>query len=172
MPFPGNLVGSDGTTINASQIASNASNLRIGDNPSYAVADFVSMYPSFGPDADENYVVPMSILQVYIDLASASVQEARYHGAWSLCMGLFVAHFATLWLQSTTTAGSPAAKVVALGEAKGLRTSKSVGDVSVSIDYNAVAQDLNGWAAWNLTTFGQQFATIAKLMGKGGMMVW
>lgn len=172
MPFPGNLVGSDGTTINASQIASNASNLRIGDNPPYTVADFVSMYPAFGPDADDNYVVPEVILQMFVNLASASVQEARYHGAWQLCMGLFVAHFATLWLQSTAVAGSPAAKVIALGEAKGLRTSKSVGDVSVSIDYNAVAQDLNGWAAWKLTTFGQQFATIAKMVSKGGMCVW
>jgi len=172
VPFPENLVGSDGIIINANQIASNASNLRTGDNPLYAVADFVSIYTAFGPDADENYVIPVAILQVYIDLANASVQEARYHESWQLCMGLFVAHFATLWLQSTAAAGSPAAKVVALGEAKGLRTSKSVGDISVSIDYSAIAQDLNGWAAWNLTTFGQQFATIAKLMGKGGMMVW
>lgn len=166
MPYPGNLVGSDGTAIDAGQIASNASNIRTGDNPTYTIADFVSMYPAFVPDVNG------TILQVFIDLADASIKVSRYHGAWSLCMGFFVAHFATLWLQSVAQPGSPAAQVVALGEAKGLRTSKSVGDVSVSIDYNAIAQDLNGWAAWKLTTFGQQFATLAKLMGKGGMMVW
>ncbi len=154
------------------QIIANASNIITGTNPSYTVADFVSLYPQFGPDTEENYIVPEAILQVFIDLANACIMQARYKGSWQLAMGLFVAHWATLWLQSAADAGSPAAKVIAAGEAKGLRVSKTVGPVSTSMDYNTVAQDLDGWAAWKSTTYGQQLATMAKLFGKGGMMVW
>jgi len=169
MPWPENIVPNTyptGTEIGVAQIIDNASNVRIGENPPYTVADFLSVYPGFSP------AVPEPILQIFVDLAHASVKQVRYQDAWQFCMGLFVAHFATLWLQGTTEAGSPAAKVIAAGETRGLRISKSVGDVSVNYDYNVIAQDLNGWAAWKLTTYGVQFATIAKILGKGNMMVW
>jgi hypothetical protein len=180
MPFPENLVPDTYPTTpgNAQRIVSNASNLRSGDNPAYTLADFYSVYPQFGPyredeDATEDsYLVPEAILQMFLDLANASIQEARYKGAWKLCMGFFIAHFATLWLESTASAGSPAAQVMEAGIARGLRTSESVGDVSASTDYSLIAQDLDGWAAWKLTIHGQQLATIGKLMGKGGMLVW
>ena len=159
------------TEARVEQLTAVASNIISGTNPSYTVEDFTSMYPQFGPDTNDNYLVDPVILQIYIDLANACVIQARYKSSWQLCMGLFIAHWVTLWLQGTTQPGSSAAKVIALGEAKGLRTAKSVGDISTSIDYNAVAQDLNGWAAWKLTNYGQQFATIAKMVGKGGMYV-
>ncbi|GAB6170554.1 hypothetical protein JCM15765_03870 [Paradesulfitobacterium aromaticivorans] len=158
--------------IDVNSIVSNASNLRAGENPSYALGDFLSVYPQFGPDTNGNYVVPTTILQMFINLANASLQESRYHDAWALCMGYFVAHFATLWLQGTVNAGSSAAQVLAAGKAQGLDTSESVGDVSVSTDYSAIANDLNGWAAWKLTIYGTQLATIGKLVSRGGMMVW
>jgi len=162
----------DDTDIAVIGIITNASNLRTGDNPSYTLEDYLSMYPQFGSDSGGVYLVPTVILQMYIDLANASIQEARYHGAWVLCMGFFVAHFATLYLQGTASPGSSAGQVLEAGRAQGLATSESVDGVSVSTDYNAIANDLNGWAAWKLTIYGQQLATIGKLMGKGGMMVW
>ncbi|HWQ41317.1 MAG TPA: DUF4054 domain-containing protein [Desulfosporosinus sp.] len=162
----------ENTHVNVIGIITNASNLRTGENPPYTLEDFLSVYPQFGPDTEGLHLVPTVILQMYINLANASIQEARYHGAWALCMGFFVAHFATLWLQGMASAGSPAAQVLEAGKAQGLTTSESVGDVSVSTDYSAIANDLDGWAAWKLTIYGQQLATIGKLMGKGGMMVW
>lgn len=117
-------------------------------------------------------LVPLVVLQMYMSLANTCIIQARYKGPWIICMGLFIAHWLTLYLQGTASAGSPAAKVIAAGEAKGLRVSKSAGDISTSIDYNAVANDLEGWAAWKLTTYGTQFATIGKMVGKGGMMVY
>ena len=167
LPLP-----SDDTDIAVIGIITNASNLRTGDNPSYTLEDYLSMYPQFESDSGGVYLVPTVILQMYIDLANASIQEARYHGAWVLCMGFFVAHFATLYLQGTASPGSSAGQVLEAGRAQGLATSESVDGVSVSTDYNAIANDLNGWAAWKLTIYGQQLATIGKLMGKGGMMVW
>lgn len=118
-----------------------------------------------------NLVDPL-VIQMYIDLATACVKQNRYHKHWELCMGWFVAHFVTMYLQSVTDANSTAAQVIAAGRAKGLLVSKSVGPVSAGYDYNLIGQDLDGWCQWKLTIFGQQFASMAKLVGKGGMYVW
>ncbi len=168
LPLPNDIYSS----VDSVTIITNASNLRIGDNPSYALSDFIAMYPQFGPDVNSNYLIPTVILQMFIDLANASVKEARYHETWALCMGFFIAHFCTIWLQGTASPGSTAAQVLEAGKAQGLATSESVGDVSVSTDYSTIAASLSGWAAWNLTVYGQQFATIGKMVSMGGMMVW
>jgi hypothetical protein len=159
-----------------------ASNLRTGENLPYTVEDFYALYPAFGPretpaedpegEPTITYLVDPLVIEMYIELAGAVVKEARWHKRWKFAMSLFVAHFLTLYLQSLSDANSTAAQVVAAGQAKGLLSSKSVGDVSVSYDFSAIAQGLDGWAAWNLTTYGQQYATLAKIAGIGGMYVW
>ena len=151
--------------VNSSQIIANASNIRTGENPSYTVGDFLAVYPQFVGLIDE------SILQMYIDFATACIKKARYHSSWKICMGFFVAHFASMYMQGTADAGSSASQVLAAAQAKGLNTSETVGDVSVSIDYSSIGEDLNGWAQWKLTIYGQQLASIAKMMGRAGMAV-
>jgi hypothetical protein len=141
-----------------------ASNLYGGDNPEYTKDTFLSYYPQFAG-------VPDVFLTMYLNLAHATVKYSRWDDMWLMAMGLFVAHFCTLYLQSAASATSTAAQIVAAGEARGLTTSKSVGDVSKSTDYNTIAQGLNSWAMWLSTTFGQQYATFAKLVCKGGMYV-
>ena len=153
-------------------IINDASNVKTGDNPTYTLSDFFAMYPQFDINSEGAYLVSITMLTLYLNLAHASIKEARYHDAWQICMGLFIAHFATLYLQSFSSADDGAAAVMAAGQSRGLITSESVGDVSVSTDYNVIAQDLDGWAAWKLTAFGQQLATMAKLVGKGGMYVY
>jgi hypothetical protein len=153
-------------------IIDDASNLRTGQNPAYVLSDFVAVYPQFGTPQGGSPVVPTVILNSFIALAHASIKEARWHDMWSIAMGFFVAHFATLWLQGTTSPTSGANAVLAAGQAKGLNVSESVGDVSVSTDYNAIGQDLDGWAQWKLTLYGQQLASFGKLMGKGNMYVY
>lgn len=159
-----------------------ASNLRSGDNPAYTFTDFYALYPVYGPrtvsavppatEPTTTYLVDPSVADMYIDLAHAVVKESRWKGQWRLAMGLFVAHFLTLYLQSLADTNCSAAQVVAAGQARGLMTSKSAGDVSVSYDVSVIAQGLNNWAAWNTTAFGVQYATLAKIVGKGGMYVW
>lgn len=149
-----------------------ASNIRTGSNPPFTFDDFIAMYPQFGADANGNYVVPQSIVQMYIDLANACILEARWHSYWKVAMGWFIAHFLTLYVQGTADPNSGAAGVLKAGESRGLVASKSVGDVSVSRDYSTIAGDLDGWAAWKLTTYGQQLATIGRIVGKGGMYVY
>ena len=143
-----------------------AANIKDGDNPSYTAADFFKFYPQF------TNLVPKVVIDSYLELAHSCVKEARYKGMWKLCIGLFLAHMLTLWLQSSKEAGTPADEVVAACQAAGVVTSESADGVSYSMDFGSVANDLQGWAQFKLTTFGVQFASTARLLGKGGMYVW
>lgn len=155
--------------VDAQAVIADASNIRTGENPSYTLTDFFAMYPAF----DISTPIDLSeIIPQFIELADASIKETRFRGAWKTAMGLFIAHFTLLLLQGTASPESTAGAVVAAGQARGIMASKSAGDVSVGYDINSIAQDLNGWAAWKLTIYGQQLATLAKLYGKGGMGVW
>lgn len=219
------------------QLTANASNVFSGTNPSYALSDFIAVYPQFagaavakaGTLALESHLItapssvsgitvgmiivssgvpdgttviavdsvgltitmsanalmagagiafnfyalliPLIVLQMYIDLANSCVKQTRYRSYWALCMGFFIAHFCTLFVQGTASPGSSAAQVIEAGRAQGLTTSESVDGVSVSTDYSTIASSLGSWAAFNLTVYGQQFATIGKLVGMGGMYV-
>ena len=98
--------------------------------------------------------------------------QRRWGESWQLGVCLFVAHWCTLYLRSQVPEGATARQILAAGETRGLVTSKAVGGVSVSVDYSAVASDLNGWAAWKETTYGTQWATLAQMVGMGGAVLW
>ncbi|MCR8981641.1 DUF4054 domain-containing protein [Brevibacillus laterosporus] len=161
-----------GGRMSAPGIIGVASNIRTGSNPLFTFEDFIAVYPQFGANADGNYVIPQMIIQMFIDLANECINQARWHSYWTVAMGWFVAHFCTLYMQGTADPNSGAAGVLKAGQTRGLATSKSAGDVSVSTDYSVIAQDLDGWAAWKLTIYGQQLATIGRLVGKGGMYIY
>jgi hypothetical protein len=155
-----------GSGINASQVITNASNLRTGDNPSYTAEMFLSLYPQFAPQN-----TPTSVVQIYIDLANVSVKQSRWRGAWEIAMGLFVAHFVYLWVRDTSCVASGKDGIISAGQAKGITTSESVDGVSYSADIGAIANDLEGFADWKSSAYGMQLATMAKMYGKGGMCV-
>ena len=144
-----------------------ASNIVVGTNPPYAAADFYAFYPKFaGLDT-----LPDVVVNAYISLASASLVQARWGEAtWPIAMGLFVAHYVTLYLRSDGDAvySSPG-RVATAGLAHGITVSKSAGGVSAGIQ---PATGLEAWAAWTQTEYGVQFASMAKLVGAGPMLVW
>ena len=74
--------------------------------------------------------------------------------------------YATWPVQSQTQVpvAANAAQIAAQGVAVGILTSKSVGDVSAS--YQALAS-IEDWGQWNLTKYGQQLATAARVIGAG-----
>ena len=164
-------IANDGGTPYAGLIGQ-ASNIRGGTNPPFLLADFLVAYPQFGPDSEGKDIVPQTVVQMYLDLANACIKETRWHSYWATAMGWFVAHFCTMYLQGAADPNSGAAAAIAAGQAKGLDTSEAVDGVSVSMDYELIGRDLEGWAAWKLTIYGQQLATIGKLVGKGGMYVY
>lgn len=147
-------------------LVSQASNIKTKANPAYTKDDFLQFYPQF------DGLLPDVVLDSFIELGGKCVQEQRYGSMWKLAVGLFVAHFCALWLMSDAETGTPADEVLAKAQEAGVITSESADGVSYNADINVVASDLNGWAGYKLTTYGQQFATIAKLAGKGGMYVW
>lgn len=148
-------------------LMADAANIRDGANPAFTLEELKGIYPQFKGGA-----VPDMVLAMYLELADNAIKEARWHSYWKMAMGLFIAHFATLWAMGTADAASMAADVVSAGEARGLVASKSAGGVSISMDYGTLIGGLNDWAAWNMTQYGTQLATLAKMVGKGGMQVW
>ena len=145
-----------------------ASNLKRNENPPFYLEDFYAIYPQF-QGLDE---LPDMIVQMYIDFANEVVNIARWGKQWKLGMCLFVAHFCSVYLRSFVENNSEAAAVIAAGQSKGLISSKSVGDVSVSYDFSLAMQNVDTWGQFNLTLFGNQFVSIAKLNSKGGMWIW
>jgi hypothetical protein len=80
--------------------------------------------------------------------------------------------FYATWPVATTvntTYYPNAAQVAAQGLANGILTSKSVDSVSASY---SVLTSLEDWGQWNLTLYGQQLATMAKVVGSGPMVIW
>jgi len=145
-----------------SGIAANASNIRFGTNPAYTVAEFLEVYPQFGR-------VGNSTLTMFVNLASACLSYDRWDAQWNFAMALFVAHYTTLYLQASVDDSGNTKLVVSSGLAKGIAVSKSAGDVSVS---HSLVAGWDSFGAWNLTAYGQQLITMAKLVGSGPMFVW
>ena len=195
-------------------------------------------------------IAPVFVIQMYINLANASIVQDRWQDAWLIAMGWFVMHYVSLYVRSAgeafaqlmqftthgevpsgavpgttftlssapptgalqglyanglllvpavdytlsgatitltnstanqlyatwalqetvnTQAYKTTAQVAAQGLANGIMVSKSVGDVSASY---SVLTSLEEWGAWNLTWFGQQLATMAKVVGSGPLLVW
>lgn len=144
----------------------NASNVKTQTNPAYTVSQFLSFYTQF------NGVIEENILTSFITMASSCVSQQRWHDLWEQGMRLFVAHFATLYLQALGDANQDASDVVNNAQGNGLITAESVGDVSASYDYGALIQGIEGWAMWNSTAYGRQYATLARMVGKAGMYIW
>lgn len=153
-------------------IIGRASNIRAGNNPPFNAEDFLKIYPQFGKDDSGEDIVSLEVLDMYIEFANACIKQSRWQDSWKLGMALFVAHFCTLWVQSFADPKSGAHAVMQAAQTKGLVTSKSVGDLSITYDFSTALSDLDGWAAWKLTTFGVQLASMAKIIGMGGSYVW
>ncbi len=196
--------------------------------------------------------IPIIVVQMYLNLAHASLVQARWGGEWWIAIGLFIAHYLTLYAKSDasevfeqlqtsihgevpvgdtpgtayalsspppggslqtltkngvfqtpgvdyalsgasvsltlptvagdrlyatwpvqtlslTSAPMTAAAIAAAGIAGGIQTSKSVGDVSVSYQTLTALED---WGAWNLTSYGQLLATMARVVGMGPALIW
>ena len=161
-----------GTTVTLSQAATADGVLipiQIGANPSMTISQNTIIAGTFILDVFTKPLVPAMVLQAYINLATASIQSVRWFEMWPLAMDLYIAHYCTLFLRAFAQGpGSTASQVAAAGFAIGVQTSKSAGDVSVG---SSVIGGLEDWGSYQLTIYGQQFATFAKSIGSGGMLI-
>jgi len=142
-----------------------ASNVRSGTNSVFVLGDFMQMYPQFGN-------VPIPVVQMYLDMAYESILESRWFSKWKVGMGLYVAHFLTLWAKTAGTGLMTNNELTASGESKGAVMSKGIDGVSVSYAQPPGENDLAGVGSYKDTLYGQQLMTLAKMVGRGGMYVW
>lgn len=153
--FPGSLFN----------LISDAANIRIGnDDDTYTLEQFYAFYPQFKDQ------VPEVVAQTFLNLALCNISKARWNCSWEVAIALFIAHFLTLYTQTCGTTENPITDLSA-GLTKGIATSKSVDGVSVSYDLSAVLSDTTSWGAYQLTQYGVQLLTLARLLGKGGVYV-
>lgn len=149
---------------NPAALIAGAANTPVAGNPEFTKADFFEVYPQF------EGLVQDFILDQFIAIAQVTVLQARWFETWTMGMCWFIAHFVTLYLETLGGCNPTATSIVANARARGLQTNKTAGDVSVGYDFNSIK--LDGWQMYQTTIYGQQFANMAKLLGKGGMFVW
>ena len=108
------------------------------------------------------------MIQEIINMANAAITPSKWLDAWQWAAGLYVAHYATLYLRSYAPSNTSATQAAASGALVGVMKSATLGDSSVSYDTSALTKGTEDWGDLNSTTYGQILANRAKLIGMGG----
>lgn len=132
----------------------------------YTVQQFQEDYPQLGRSP-----VPASILTQIIQMANSSIQPDKWLDSWRYAVGLYVAHYVTLYLRSCSFGGDTPEQAAASGTLIGVVQSVRLGDASVNYDTTALTAGTENWGDLNATTYGQMLANRAKLIGLGGVLV-
>lgn len=143
-----------------------------GEQGNYSAEDFAEDYPEFYTLADGVYtpMLPAAMLDRFIQSANAAVIPSRWGSDWRLAVGLYTAHLVALRMQTYadgSTPGAAASNSANVGTVK----SASMGDTSISYDNAATNAGTEKWGAWNLTKYGSQLATMARMLGIAGTYV-
>lgn len=146
-----------------------AANLGVSKG-NYTVEDFQQDFPQFF--SSEGFsLLPLTMLQEIVNMANSSVQPDKWGEAWRYAVGLYVAHYATLYLRSYSPSNDDPAQAAASGALVGVVSSATLGDASVSYDTSAITGGTADWGDLNATTYGQLLANRAKLLGIAGTYV-
>ena len=136
----------------------------------YTAEMFQQDFPQFfGPDTV--CLISSTMLTEIINMANACVQPDKWMESWRYAAGLYVAHYATLYLRTYSSSSPTAAQAAASGALVGVVKSATLGDSSVTYDTSAVTKGTEEWGDLNATTYGQMLANRAKLIGLGGSYV-
>jgi len=136
--------------------------------PYFVAAEQVTYYPS---GAAGSYVPP-AVTNAYIALANASLDATKWGAGWYIGMCNFIAHYCTLWLRSYGVGQgnfTSAGQLASAGLEKGILISKSAGDVSAG---SQLVTGIEDWGAYQETTFGVQYATVAAGIGSRPVFCW
>ena len=136
----------------------------------YTAEMFQEDFPQFFSSNWTCYV-PETMLNELISMANACVQPDKWLESWRYAAGLYVAHYATLYLRTYANTSPSASQAAASGAMVGVVKSATLGDSSVSYDTSAVTKGTEDWGDLNATTYGQMLANRAKLVGLGGSYV-
>jgi hypothetical protein len=64
----------------------------------------------------ENSPIPIAVIQLYLNLAYASLVQARWQEQWVVAMGWFIAHYLTLYARSDSTEVVASLQTIVHGE--------------------------------------------------------
>lgn len=159
---------------NVENLKAKAANIVEGEPGAYTIAMFYADFPQFKKTGTETGFVPDAIMNTFITMANNTISPERWCEAWRLACGLFVAHYVTMYLRQNkgnTTGSANASQAADSGALVGVVSSASLGDASVSYDMSVATQATAQWGQWNLTTYGQQYASLARLFVLGGSYV-
>lgn len=146
-----------------------AANIAKGQG-NYTAEMFQQDFPQFySPDG--TCLVPATMLGEFVSMANACILPDKWLESWRYGAGLYVAHYATLYLRTYAENSPSAAQAAATGALVGVVKSATLGDSSVSYDTTAITKGTEEWGDLNATTYGQMLANRAKLVGMGGSYV-
>ena len=136
----------------------------------YTAEMFRTDFPQFYSTGDpQEPLLPEAMLQTFIDQANDSVLPSRWGSMWRYAAGLYVAHFAAMYLK-TYSPSSDSASQVANGAAQvGVVKTATMGDTSIGYDNSAITAGTEKWGTWNATQYGAQLVTMARMVGMGGV---
>lgn len=133
--------------------------------------DFPQFYTAGTEETPAACLVPATMLFEIISMANASVQSDKWLESWRYAVGLYVAHYCTLYLRTYAESSATPAQAAASGALVGVVQSATLGDSSVSYDTSALTKGTEDWGDLNATTYGQMLANKAKLIGMAGTLV-
>ena len=136
-------------------------------------ADFPQFFKKSVVEGDTVYtpLIPSTMLSLFINNANKSIIPSRWGDDWRYAAGLFVAHRASLYLKTYQDGSNSAAEVASKSGQSGNVASATMGDTSISYDNTAINSGSEKWGTWNATQYGAQLATMARMIGIGGMYV-
>lgn len=133
--------------------------------------DFPQFYTAETEETPAACLVPATMLSEIISMANASVQPDKWLESWRYAVGLYVAHYCTLYLRTYAESSATPSQAAASGALVGVVQSATLGDSSVSYDTSALTKGTEDWGDLNATTYGQMLANKAKLIGMAGTLV-
>ncbi len=151
---------------------------QLGELGSYTMEMFWEDFPQFtkilsseedGGEEEVVCLVPEKMLYTFIRQANDSILPSRWGSMWQYAAGLYVAHFAALYLKTYSPGSDNAAQAAGRADQAGVVKSASMGDTSISYDNSAITAGSEKWGAWNATQYGSQLTTMARMVGMGGM---
>lgn len=143
-----------------------------GEQGNYSADDFAEDYPEFYTLTDGVYtpMLPAAMLERFIESANAAVIPSRWGSDWRLAVGLYTAHLVALRLQTYSDGSTPGAAAANSANVGTVKTA-TLGDTSIGYDNTATNAGTEKWGAWNLTKYGSQLATMARMLGIAGTYV-
>lgn len=116
-------------------------------------------------------LLPPAILEEFLMQANHVIQPDKWQESWRYAAGLYIAHYATLYLRTYAESSMTPAQAAGTGALVGVVSSATLGDSSVSYDTSSLTKATEGWGDLNATQYGQMLATKARLVGLGGTYV-